>query len=317
MTTTPPKNFHVNQYPLWTAVITPFTPEGAVDYTSFEKTLKLQEDANNGIVVLGSTGEGLNLGQSTALEIFDWILGLALKIPVMAGIPGFNLPETLAYVKKLNARPSIHGFLVVTPLYAKPGDHGQYEWFKSILDASLKPCMLYNVPGRSGVKMSFQAVAKLHGHKNFWAIKEASGSVEDFRRYHEMCPNVDMYSGDDGLIADFREYGLKGLVSVASNPWPKATHLYLKKVLEGTLTPHDVGLWKEWCDSLFTVANPVPAKVLMHQRGLIAHPNLQLPLHHQDLLSDDPTIHKKWQTVLKADEQVNQWFKDNTHSQGN
>jgi len=306
---------------LWTAVVTPFHPDGSVDYSSFQKTLKAQENAQNGVVVLGSTGEGLNLSRKTAMEILDFVKSQNLKVPVMAGVPGYNFEETIHYVHTLNQMEFIHAYLVVTPLYAKPGDLGQESWFRGVLDASMKPCMLYNVPGRSGVKMSFNAVEKLHGHHQFWAIKEASGSVADFQRYQELCPTVEMYSGDDGLIQDFRPYNLKGLVSVASNPWPNATKIYVEKVLNQTLSNEDTALWKSCCDALFIVANPVPAKVLMHHKGLLAHPQLLLPLSHLDLPKDSPkdspdTGHK-WKTVLEADRLIENWYQHNQHNQHN
>src|SRR5690606_30822499 len=120
----------------------------------------------------------------------------------------------------------------VTPLYAKPGAKGQIQWFKTLMDAVSRPVMLYNVPGRTAVAMSLEAVGALNSHKNFWAIKEASGSVEKMKEYLKAAGGKQVYCGDDALTPDFVQAGAVGLVSVASNAWPKETHLYVKQCLD-------------------------------------------------------------------------------------
>lgn len=292
---------NLNNYPLWTAVITPMNTDGSIDYKSFEAVLRDQEKNQNAVVVLGSTGEALNLDRSECHDILKFTMKLNLAVPVMTGIPGFNLKETLNYVDELEKNYQLDAYLVVTPLYAKPGAIGQYEWFKAILDHSTKPCMLYNVPGRTGVKMNFKAMEMLSAHKNFWAIKEASGSVEDFKKYHQAAPNARMYSGDDGMIFDFAPHGLCGLVSVASNVWPKATHVYTEKSLNKTLTETDANSWKKWADTLFLAANPIPAKKLAFKKGMITTEILRAPLDYRDL--EDMSL------VVSADQAVENWLK--------
>ncbi len=293
----------LNAFPLWTAIITPMNLDGSIDYKSFEALLREQEKNKIAVVILGSTGEGLNLSRSEAHEILSFAEKLKLTVPTMTGLPGFNLKETLEYVKELEARYTIDAYLVVTPLYAKPGTVGQYEWFKAILDAASKPCMLYNVPSRTGVKMSFQTVSMLKDHRNFWAIKEASGSVDDFKKYHESAPNARMYSGDDGMIYNFRPHGLVGLVSVASNVWPAETYKYVTKTLEKTLTEAEDKSWKKWTDTLFIAANPVPVKRLAFYQKKITTEILRAPLNHKDL--DEAGM----QRVIQADTDVKNWGK--------
>lgn len=293
---------NLNDYPLWTAIVTPMNPDSTVDYESFEKILREQESASVAVVILGSTGEALNLDKEECKKILAFGLGLKLNVPVMTGIGGFNQKETLQYVDYLNTLP-LDAYLVVTPLYSKPGEHGQTEWFKAILDKAQKPCMLYNVPGRTGVKMNFKAVKNLADHKNFWAIKEASGSAEDFRLYQEAAPKARVYSGDDGMVFDFKPHGCVGLVSVASNAWPTETLTYVKKTLAGNLSMAEVKLWKESCDTLFIAANPVPVKNLMHVQGKIKTNVLRSPLNHKDLADNSP--------VVSADKNIKAWYKEN------
>jgi 4-hydroxy-tetrahydrodipicolinate synthase len=285
--------------PLWTALITPMHTDGSVDYNSLEKLVRAQEEAGNGLLVLGSTGEALNLDEEEKDKILSFVIGLKPKTPIMAGIGGINLKATLASIKKYEALTGIHAYLMVTPLYAKPGARGQEQWFRALMDASSRPCMLYNVPGRSAVAMHKDAVRNLVGHKNFWAIKEASGSVEEFRGYRDACQNkVALYSGDDALLPDFVPNGACGLVSVASNSWPMATALYTKMALDHSLTHAD--LWRDASGALFLASNPVPVKVLMHHKGMIETPVLRAPLTHEDMVKSD--------MLFAADRNINEWL---------
>lgn len=292
---------NINEYPLWTAIVTPMNADSTVDYETFEKILREQDAAKVAVVILGSTGEALNLNKDECRKILEFGLNLNLSVPVMTGIGGFNQKETLEYVSYLNTLP-LDAYLVVTPLYAKPGEHGQTEWFKAIMDLATKPCMLYNVPGRTGVKMNFAAIKNLKDHKNFWAIKEASGSVEDFKKYGEAAPSARLYSGDDGMVPDFKPHRCVGLVSVASNAWPSETRAYVEKTLAGKLTAAEADLWKKACDTLFIAANPVPVKNLMHAQGKLKTNVLRAPLHHLDLADNSP--------VLDADKKIKTWFKE-------
>jgi 4-hydroxy-tetrahydrodipicolinate synthase len=294
---------NINEYPLWTAIVTPMNEDSSVDYPTFEKILREQEAAKVAVVILGSTGEALNLNKDECKKILEFGLALNLSVPVMTGIGGINQKETLEYVTYLNTLSKLDAYLVVTPLYAKPGEFGQTEWFKSILDLAVRPCMLYNVPGRTGVKMNFNAIKNLADHKNFWAIKEASGSVEDFKKYTEAAPKARVYSGDDGMVPDFKPHGCVGLVSVASNAWPVETRAYVVKTLEGKLSAPEADLWKSSCDTLFIAANPVPVKNLMHAQGKIKTNVLRSPLDHRDLADNTP--------VLAADKKIKTWHKEN------
>lgn len=292
---------NLNQFPLWTAIVTPMNQDGSIDFDSFKNILQEQNKAKNAVVILGSTGEALNLNKDECKKILEFGLSLNLDVPVMTGIGGYNLEECLNYVDYLNNLKGLDAYLVVTPIYAKPGEHGQTHWFKSILDRSIRPCMIYNVPSRAGVKLNVNAVKTLHGHKNFWAIKEASGSVEDFKNYKDAAPNVRMYSGDDGMMYEFAPHNLKGLVSVASNAWPLQTHLYTQKAIEQKLTTEEAALWQKASDSLFIASNPVPVKNLMFANKQIKTNLLRAPLSAKDLSDNTP--------LLQAQAAVNEWFK--------
>lgn len=292
---------NVSNYALWTAVITPLAQSNEVDYQALETVIRDQEEAGNALVILGSTAEALNLKLEDKKKIVTEVVAMNPKTPIMVGVGGHQLEETLEWIKFLETQ-KIHAYLMVTPLYAKPGSNGQYQWFKTLMDAVTRPVMLYNVPGRSAVEMSTEAVAKLSTHQNFWAIKEASGSVEKFKGYLKAAGGKPVYSGDDALMPDFALVGGSGLVSVASNAWPKETNLYVKKCLDKTFD--DKQLWTDASNSLFVASNPVPVKRLMFENGKIQTPFMVAPLSHEDMPDAS--------AVLKAHKDVQNWFQRNT-----
>ncbi len=289
---------NLSEFSLWTAVVTPVLETGAVDFDSLTKIIKAQDEAKNGLLILGSTAEALNLNLENRKKIIEHVVKMKPHSPIMVGVGGNLLEEQkewITYLENLN----VHAYLLVTPHYAKPGPQGQYEWFKSLMDHSTKPCMLYNVPGRTAVPMSTDAVKRLSTHKNFWAIKEASGSVEKFKEYLSAAGGKAVYCGDDALMPDFANAGSHGLVSVASNAWPKETHLYVEQCLNKKFTAKE--LWIEAANSLFVCSNPVPVKRLMFEQGVIKSPKMIAPLSQEDMISAAP--------VLKAQEMVTNWFK--------
>lgn len=289
---------NLNDYPLFTALVTPLNDDGSVDYLSFDYLVKRQSDAGVGIVLLGSTGEGLALTQTEQQNVVDYVCALAPEVPILVAVGGYNLNAQLAWIEQCN-QCSIDGYLLGAPLYAKPGRVGQQAWFEALLNKAKYPCMLYNVPSRSGVNLSFDALAAIEGHPNFWALKEASGDVETFAHYSMTCPSVKIYSGEDGLMPELAAVGAAGLVSVCANVWPEATLAYVRNALSGIAESSSV--WKKATNSLFSVANPVPIKVLMHQQKQLKSPVLRAPLTHQELTCSA--------NVLQANEQINLWHK--------
>ena len=289
---------NLNQYPLWTAVATPLLDSGNVDFESLTKVIQNQDEARNGLLILGSTAEALNLNLTNRKSIIEHVVKKKPASPIMVGVGGNLLEEQKEWISYLETLP-VHAYLLVTPHYAKPGPVGQYEWFKTLMDHSTRPCMLYNVPGRTAVAMSPDAVKRLNTHKNFWAIKEASGSVDKFKEYLAAAGGKGVYCGDDALMPEFSIAGSVGLVSVASNAWPKATHLYVEQCLNKTIKEKD--MWAKAANSLFVCSNPVPVKRLMFEQGQIKSPKMVAPLSHEDMVSFSP--------VLEANKEVESWFK--------
>ncbi len=289
----------LNDYKVWTAIITPMFDDGSVDYNSLEKLLRRQVVAGNGITILGSTGESLNISHEERKEILEFALGLNLDVPYMVGVGGSQLPAQIEWIEYLETK-AVHAYLLVVPLYAKPGDAGQCNWFNSLMDVSTRPVCLYNVPGRTCMPLSVDAVKKLSSHKNYWAIKEASGSTDEFKKYYDAAPNTHMFSGDDPMLPDFAPLGAKGVISVAGNVWPEITQKVATACVDGTFT--EVDLWKRAANSMFTASNPIPAKAFLAQRGDITSPQVRAPLHVDDMRDIEAIIEvdKKLQILSRA-----------------
>ncbi|MCO4753346.1 MAG: 4-hydroxy-tetrahydrodipicolinate synthase [Bacteriovoracaceae bacterium] len=290
--------FNLNDYPLWTALITPFNEDLSVDWDSLKSLIDEQVQAGNGLLILGSTGEALNIDLETRKEIIRFVKELSPAVPVMAGVGGHNLQEQINWLDWLETQ-DVDAYLMVVPIYAKPGVNGQYLWFKALMDKSTKPVMLYNVPGRTGKELEVQALGKLKDHKNFWALKEASGDVNKFKAYLEASGNASVYCGDDGLFPAFADAGSCGLVSVASNTWPGQTALYVRKSLDKSL--EEIKMWEDAANSLFIASNPVPAKRVLKLEGRIKTDALMPPLSAMDLTDND--------TIMESSTKINEWFK--------
>jgi len=293
----------MEKFPLWTAMVTPMNTDGSIDFNSLENLLRKQEKAGNGVLVLGSTGEGLNLNEEEKREVVTFTKELDLDIPMMVGVGGFDLPAQADFIHFCNeVEPD--ALLLVTPLYAKPGAEGQFEWFSELMGETEIPCMLYNVPSRTGVKMHPSVPARLNKEfDHLMGVKEASGSVEEFKEFRRQAPNVKFYSGDDGLTPAFSKEGGVGLVSVASNVWPEATHKYTELCLKGE-TDDLFPLWKNATDALFKAPNPVPAKVLLNRKGWIEHDTVRLPLSLGDISQEVE------EELVKADKEIAAWFSE-------
>lgn len=283
---------------LWTALVTPFDREGAIDFTSLKINAQRQNDAGNGILLLGSTGEGLALTANEQLAIVEFVTDLSLDVPIMVAVGGYNLSDQLEWITRCNQLP-IAAYLLGTPIYAKPGPVGQTQWFSALLEQSDYPCMLYNVPSRTGVNIPTTTVKQLQHHKNCWALKEASGDLSTFLAFKQHCPEIQLFSGEDAMMPYLAGAAVAGLVSVASNVWPEATHRYVNLALSGQhqgLFP----LWQNAVDALFQVSSPIPIKVLMAQKSMITTSRLRAPLTEHELAANNG--------LVEVDQLINQWL---------
>lgn len=290
--------FDLNEYPLCTALITPMTSNGQIDYPALSELVCQQQLAGNGILLLGSTGEGLALSSEEHRNIVEYVVSLSPKVPLMVAVGGFDLQHQVQWIEYCNQLP-IDAFLLSSPIYARPGKYGQMMWYCELLRSAQKPCMIYNVPSRSGVNLEASTLSKLCDFTNFWAIKEASGDLERFHQYRMACPGVKLFSGDDALFPQHAADLAAGLVSVCSNAWPQATRRYVDFHLNNRNEPLETP-WSKALERLGVAANPIPVKVLMHQMDVINTPILRSPLTHLELENEE--------SLLDANDSIKSWL---------
>ena len=285
---------------LWTAIITPMLENKNIDFDSLNNIIQYQNNMDCGIVLLGSTGEGLSLKLEEKQKIVEFVNRLDLKVPILVGVGGFNLEEQIKWIKFCNTK-KIDGYLVVTPMYSKPGPQGQYHWFKKILDFSVKPCMLYNVPSRTGVEIDPSVLNTLKDHDNMWSLKDASGISSKYLEYKKCAPNIFYYSGEDGLVPSFKKQEITGLVSVVSNIWPKQSKKYVEMCLNDEINNNSQEWWKDLASSCFTASNPVPVKKWMAYKKIIKSDMVRPPLSPKDM--------KGLNDLMKSDSMIKSWYK--------
>ena len=295
----------MENYPLWTAMVTPMNEDTSIDYDSFELILRKQEEAGNGVLVLGSTGEGLNLTDTEKREIVTFVKLLKLKVPFMVGLGGHHVHAQIDFIKYCD-QIGVDAFLMVAPIYAKPGKEGQLAWFSTLMKETKTPCMIYNVPSRTGIQMHPDVPAQLYKtFPNYMGLKEASGDVEKFKAFRDAASGSKMYCGDDSLIKEFTEAGAIGLVSVASNAWPEKTHKFLEMHLKNEME-EIFSEWVECADLFFDAPSPIPVKTLMQHKGWIKSDTVRLPLSVDDLNAETE------EALLEADKKINTWYEEVT-----
>lgn len=263
-----------------TAIITPFQ-NGKVDYDAFERLLEWQiEKGIDALVVCGTTGEASTLTDEEHREVIRFAVEkVAHRVPVIAGT-GSNDTDYAIDLTRYAGEVGADAVLLVTPYYNKATQKGLYESFKATADASTVPCILYNVPSRTGCNLLPATVARLAEHPRIVAIKEASGNISQIAELAALVGDkMDIYSGNDDQILPILALGGKGVISVLSNPMPKETSELCRLFFEGDIA----GARKLQLDllpfvgALFSEVNPIPVKAAMARMGF-GENSLRLPL---------------------------------------
>jgi len=265
----------------FTALVTPFR-NGAIDVAAFEKLIESQIAAGiTGIVAVGTTGESPTLSHEERQELIRLAVATTKKrCQVLAGT-GSNATQHAVADTKMAEKLGADGALLVAPYYNKPSQEGLFRHFKTIADATALPIMLYNIPGRCGVDIASDTVARLAKEcSNIVTIKEASGSVERVSELRARLPeSFTILSGDDSLTLPFMSAGAVGVVSVASNLFPAEVCALVRAYECGdaklALNLHRkmFPLFKD----LFIEPNPVPVKTALGWRGTMSG-EVRLPL---------------------------------------
>jgi len=263
------------------ALITPMDEGGRIDYGNLSALIDFHVAAGTeSIVVAGTTGESATLARAEHVELIGRACEIAgSRIPIIAGTGSNSTAQTLDLSAAVD-RLGVTGFLVVTPYYNKPNQEGLYRHFCAVADAVERPLILYNVPGRTGVDLKTETVARLAAHGNIAGIKEATGALERVELLRESCgPDFVLLSGDDPTAAEFMLRGGDGCISVTANVAPAKMRALCHAARAGrrdealAIDAELVGLHR----ALFLESNPIPVKWAMHQMGL-AGSGIRLPL---------------------------------------
>jgi len=264
-----------------TAVVTPFTADGGVDYGAAEGLMyHLAQHGSDAVVIAATTGEGVTLSPEERLDLFKLWRGRAPEGMKLLANTGTNDTAQSVELTRAATDLGMDGVMAVYPYYNKPNTEGQIRHFRTIAQATKLPVLLYNVPSRTGGKMSLEAVIELSGVSNIVAIKEASGDL-DFVSAIAANAQDDfaIYSGDDSLTLPILAVGGVGVVSVVS-------HLVGER-MQAMITAFHDGRVEEaarihaslfgLCKAMFIAVNPIPVKTALALMGLIGE-HFRLPL---------------------------------------
>lgn len=264
-----------------TALVTPFTSDGSVDYEAYARLIDRQVAAGvDFLVPLATTGETPALTQEEKEELLKITVAHAAGKPIVPGVGVNCVRDTINNIRLMEPyKPD--AFLVVVPYYNKPTQKGQYEYFKTIAASTDVPIVIYNVPGRTGANMLPDTCIRLAEEiPGIVAIKEASGNYSQVSEMIRRSPEgFSVLSGDDDMTLAFIATGAQGVISVASNIAPKEVTEMVSAALDNDIVKaralhHRLFPLFKAC---FVESNPIPAKSALARMGLCLDA-MRLPL---------------------------------------
>ncbi len=263
-------------------MVTPFTPDGRVDYEGLARMIDYVIDGGvDYIVALGTTAETPTLYMPERAVIAMFITNhVAGRVPLVMGVGGNSTSEVLDQLREFDLRGA-DAILSVTPYYNKPSQEGLYQHFKVVSENSPLPIILYNIAGRTGVNMTVETTLRIaRDFDNVIGVKEASGNIEQIQSVIDSRPEGFLVlAGDDGIAVDIMRRGGDGVISVAANPFPTKFMTCMNLAKEGKYTEAEA-LYEQMAeavDALFAEGNPTGVKCALSAMGLIGD-RMRLPL---------------------------------------
>ncbi len=254
-----------------TAMLTPFTAEGGVDYAKAARlACHLAENGTDGIVLSGTTGESPTLSTDERLKLFATVKeAVGDKAKVIAGTGTNNTRAAVEMTKQAEAL-GVDGVLSVVPYYNKPPQEGIYRHFSCVAEATKLPVLLYNIPSRTGMNMTPETVARLSEIPNIIGLKESSGSMDQFSSIRKLVGHdFALYSGDDSLTLPLLSLGACGVVSVASHIAGPEIHSMIDLFFAGEIRQAEElhSRLLPLFQTMFITTNPIPVKAAMDLLG--------------------------------------------------
>lgn len=264
------------------AIVTPMNADESVNYDKLEEIIEEQiAGGTDAIVIVGTTGEGSTLSMEEHSECIKKAVEFTKhRIPVVAGT-GSNCTATAIQLTQEAEEHGADAALVVTPYYNKATQKGLIAHYSAIADSTKLPLILYNVPGRTGTNIAPQTVATLcKTKKNIVGVKDATANLAQTSEMMRLCDgDIELYSGEDGLVVPILSLGGIGVISVVSNVAPHDVHEMVMSFLNGDIEKARQIQLRELplVDALFCEVNPIPVKTAMNLMGKEVGP-LRLPL---------------------------------------
>ena len=280
------------------AIITPMRADGSVDFEELGRIIDDQIDnGTDAIVICGTTGESPTMTDEEHTACIRYaVKKTAGRVPVIAGT-GSNDTKYAVWLSRQAQADGADALLLVTPYYNKTSQAGLIAHYTAIADAVDLPCILYNVPSRTGCNLTAASLAQLAKHPNINAVKEASGNISQVAEIAAACgEELNLYSGNDDQIVPLLALGGKGVISVLSNVAPRYTHDICAKWFAGdtagSLAMQLAAL--PLCKALFADVNPIPVKWAMNRLGWHAGA-CRLPL-----VDPDEAVQAQLDSALRA-----------------
>lgn len=263
------------------AMITPFRQDGSVNLEALDQLLERQiAEGTDGILTLGTTGEYPTMSHEEDASVVERTIEIVNgRVPVIVG-SGSNCTATQLEKSIQYQNMGADALLLISPYYNKANPEGMYRHFAETADAVQIPCILYNVPGRTGCSIPVSVVEKLAKHPNIAGIKEASGDLAYAMKIaHCIGPDFALYSGNDDITIPLLSIGGSGVISVYANVMPAMCHQIVSDYLNGNQAQALANHLKylKLMNHLFLEVNPIPVKTAMNLIGLPAG-TLRLPL---------------------------------------
>lgn len=256
------------------ALVTPFHPDGSVDYERLRELIDWHiANHTDAILTLGTTGETASTTLEEDIKTLECVLNQVNgRVPVIAG-SGSNSSEMQRHKSVIYSQMGADALLCISPYYVKANEEGMYRHFMMSADAASAPIILYNVPGRTGCKISPEIVRRLSTHPNVMGIKEASGDMSyamKVARY--LTDDFVMYSGNDDITVPLLSVGAVGVISVWANIMPQTVHEMVTDYLSGRRekAARTQLRYLDLINALFMEVNPIPVKEAMNLMGLRA-----------------------------------------------
>ena len=282
-----------------TAIVTPFLADGSLDEPALRSLVAWQiESGIDFLVPCGTTGETPTLTHAEWRRVIEITIEVAAgRVPIVAGATSYCTAEAVAKASEVAKIKGVDAILTASPYYNKPTQEGQFQHFEAIAQAAGIPIILYNIPGRTGVNLEPATLVRLAAIPNIIAVKEASGNITQIAEICGLLPApFSVFSGDDALTLPLISVGGSGVISVASNAFPKEMADLTRAALDNdwATARRLFHKYRALMQANFIESNPMPIKALLAMQGRIQE-HYRLPM-----LPMQPNLRAKLESIARA-----------------